>query len=188
VPHAKFQAAWQTYRAMDFGYVDPLVCLWIQLAPDGGVYVVDEYSCSHRAMAQHAREICLRGQRAGCPPVEATYVDPAGSAKQSATGRACTEILAAEGVACSWRGSTIQEGLELIRSALDPADGSPPRLRIAPACRELIRAFQSYHYPAPGGTFADTPVKDGPDHCIDALRYFFVNRARPRMRIQRGAY
>ena len=62
-------------------------------------------------------------------------------------------------------------------------------MRIAPRCKQLIRAFQTYHYPAPRMAGApDVPVKDGPDHCIDALRYFFINRMRPRAPLRRMAY
>ena len=92
---------------------------------------------------------------------------------------------------CTSRRSTIAEGLELVRSALSPADG-PPRLAIDPACKELISAFENYHYEDIAGQNAarstDKPVKDGPDHAIDALRYFFVNRVRPRLATKRSRY
>ena len=34
--------------------------------------------------------------------------------------------------------------------------------------------MQGYHYAEEG---SELPLKDGNDHCIDALRYFFVNRS-----------
>jgi hypothetical protein len=72
------------------------------------------------------------------------------------------------------RHSLIQNGLEMIRAALRPAAGEP-RLFIDPACKRLIKAMQCYHYPEGGG---EVPLKDGEhDHLIDALRYWFVNRA-----------
>jgi hypothetical protein len=43
------------------------------------------------------------------------------------------------------------------------------------AVQKLIEAMEKYHY-APGGS--EVPVKDGSDHAVDALRYFFVNRNR----------
>jgi hypothetical protein len=181
-----FQPDWPVFRAIDFGYADPLVCLWIQLTPGGEVRVFDEYVRSREPLARHAAEILRRD-----PPgarVAATYVDPAGQARESISGAACTELLAAAGIPCTSRGSTIAEGLELIRAALAPAAGEPS-LRIDPCCRRLIAAFRNYHYPAPGSAGrADTPVKDGPDHAIDALRYFFVNRKRPGGAIRRSLY
>jgi len=175
---------WPTYRAMDFGYSAPLVCLWIQLSPAGCVHVLDEYVKARLPLAQHAGAILKRDPG----PVAATFVDPAGRQKEATSGAACTELLAAAGIPCTWRRSTIAEGIELIRSALAPAAGEP-KLLIHPRCRALIDAFGEYHYPPPGSTAdPDKPVKDGPDHVIDALRYFFVNRVRPTIAIRRGAY
>jgi hypothetical protein len=181
---------WPLYRAIDFGYRSPLVCLWIQVTPGGRVHVIDEYVRERLALTQHAGEILQRDRGRGAG-VTMTYVDPAGTQKESTSGAACTEMLAAAGIPCTWRGSTIAEGLELIRAALAPAAGEPS-LAIHPRCVKLIEAFNAYHYPPPGSAdgAADTgnPVKDGPDHLIDALRYFFVNRARPKMGTDRKRY
>jgi hypothetical protein len=184
---------WALYRAIDFGYAAPLVCLWIQLTPAGAVHVLDEYVQARKAIPCHAAAILQRD-----PPgatVAMTYVDPAGRNKESTSGEACTGMLESAGIRCSCRTSTIAEGLELIRAALAPAAGQP-LLRISPRCRQLIAAFQNYHYPpfAPEATDAAVaspaarPVKDGPDHFLDALRYFFVNRMRPRMETRRKNY
>ena len=175
---------WPTYRAIDFGYTSPLVCLWIQLTPAGVVHIIDEYAHARRSIAQHAVGILAHNP----VPVVTTYVDPAGQAKESTSGAACTELLASAGIRCCWRVSTINEGLELIRAALAPASG-PVRFKIDRRCRQLIEAFRTYHYPLPGSAGdANRPVKDGPDHFIDALRYFFVNRMRPKIGMHRKKY
>ena len=181
---------WPLYRAIDFGYRSPLVCLWIQLTPGGCVHVIDEYIRSFLPVAVHAREILSRDPRWGDRParVEMTYVDPAGRQRESTSGRACTEILAAAGIPCAWRASCVGDGLELIRGALAPAAGEPT-LTVSPRCVKLIEALNNYHYPPPGAAGdPDAPVKDGPDHMIDALRYFFVNRVRPRQKTRRSRY
>jgi hypothetical protein len=174
---------WPTFRAIDFGYRSPLVCLWIQLSPDGRVHVIDEYVRARRPLTQHATAILARDPA----PVQMTYVDPAGRQTEATSGAACTEILTAAGIPCAWRASTIAEGLELLRGALDPAFGEPT-LTIHPRCVKLIESFETYHYPPPGAGRPNVPVKDGPDHAIDALRYFFVNRCRPGQPIQRLKY
>lgn len=175
---------WPMYRAMDFGYRSPLVCLWIQVTPSGRIHVLQEYVRSRLPLVQHAVEIHKRD----FGPVAMTYCDPAGRQKESTSGKACTEMLAAEGIPCVWRASTISEGLELIRAALAPAVGEPT-LIIHPRCKKLIDAFSNYHYPPPGASGdPDKPVKDGPDHAIDSLRYFFVNRMRPRIAMHRARY
>lgn len=175
---------WPLYRAIDFGYASPLTCLWVQLTPSGFVHVVDEYVRARLPVAQHATAILA--QDVG--PVKMTYVDPAGRQREATSGRACTELLAAAGIPTTSCGSNIVDGLELIRAVLAPAAG-PVRLQIHPRCRVLIESFNSYHYPEPGtAAQVDTPVKDGPDHAIDALRYFFVNRMRPNQSTRRKRY
>jgi len=179
-----YNAAWPTYRAVDFGYANPLVCLWVQVTAAGAVHVLREYVRQRVPMARHAAEILKRDPG----PVAATYVDPAGNHREPTSGAACTELLAAAGIPCTSRRSNVAEGIELIRAALDPAAGEP-RLLIDAGCTELIAAFESYHYGQPnrpGG--GEKPVKDGPDHAIDALRYFFVNRFRPRIEVARARY
>jgi len=179
----RWRPEWPTYRAIDFGYRNPLVCLWIQLTPSGCVHVLDEYVRARLPVARHADEILKRDPG----PVAMTYVDPAGRQRESTSGAACTELLSAAGIPCVWRASTISEGLELVRAALAPAAGGPT-LAIDPGCTGLIEAFENYHYGPPGSAQADKPVKDGPDHLLDALRYFFVNRMRPKISISRGKY
>lgn len=175
---------WPTFRAIDFGYRDPLVCLWIQVTPAGAVHVVEEYVQTQLPITHHAREILRRDP---CE-IAATYVDPAGRQREATSGAACTQLLAAAGIPCTCRASAVSEGVELVRAALAPAAGEPS-LKIHPRCRRLIDAFTNYHYPPLGsGGPPDRPVKDGPDHLIDALRYFFVNRARPGAGVGRGRY
>jgi hypothetical protein len=186
VEAAKRRADWPLYRAMDFGYRSPLVCLWVQVSPGGLVQVLDEYVQAGLPLPRHAAAIRAGGP-APAAPVAATFVDPAGRQRESTSGAACTEMLAAEGIPCTWRRSNVAEGLELIRAALAPAAG-PPSLCIHPRCKRLIRAFETYHWPPGSPTGPSAPVKDGPDHLIDALRYFFVNRARPAAAVQRSWY
>ncbi len=185
VCNVAYCADWPLYRAIDFGYRSPLACLWVQVTPGGCVHVIDEYIRARLPLALHAREI----RRRDPGPVAMTYVDPAGRQRESGTGQACTEILAAADMPCAWRASTIRDGLELIRCALAPAVGEPA-LVVAPRCTKLISAFNAYHYAPPGaaGAGSELPVKDGPDHPIDALRYFFVNRFRPRVGTHRDRY
>jgi len=172
------------YRAIDFGYRNPMVCLWLQVMADGTVHVLDEYVASRRALPEHAQEILARDMA----PAAATYVDPAGRQKEATSGAACTDMLAAAGIPCTCRGSTIAEGLELVRAWLSPAGGGT-RLLIHPRCRQVIESFNNYHYPPPDAIGErDKPVKDGPDHAIDALRYFFINRMHPNVAVARGMY
>ena len=65
-----------------------------------------------------------------------------------------------------------QDGLEMIRAGLCSGTGEAT-LFIHPRCVKLIQAMRTYRY---GEGRAETPEKDGADHLVDALRYYFVNR------------
>ncbi len=164
------------YRTLDFGFVNPFVCLWVQVGENGIVRVIDEYVRSRATIDVHAEEIKKR------TPVEegriaATFSDPAGKSTSDITGTSAVKELRTLGIVTRFRRSGILEGLELIRRSLRAGDGKN-RLLISPRCQRLIEAMQCYRYPE-GGRAGELPLKDGLyDHPIDALRYFFVNYRR----------
>lgn len=167
------------YRSLDFGFVNPFVCLWIQVTEDGVVRVIDEYVRSRATIDVHAREIKKRTSCAEAA-VAATFCDPAGAGVNDVTGSSVVKELRSLGINLRYRKSGILEGIELIRRAIRAGDGKS-RLLISPRCRRLIEALRSYHYPEDKrATDSELPLKDGVyDHPIDALRYFFINFHRP---------
>ena len=161
-------------RSLDFGFVNPFVCLWIQVDDEGVVRVVDEYVRSRATIDVHATEI---KNRTACPEerVAATYCDPAGAGANDVTGTSTVRELRSFGIPTKYRRSTILEGIELIRRAIRSGDGTST-LVISPRCPRLIEALQCYHYPDTGPASGELPFKDGVyDHPIDALRYFFIH-------------
>ena len=166
------------YRAMDFGFTNPFVCLWIQVDGSGVVRVIDEYVQSRMRIAEHAvalkaRTPCDESQVAG------TFGDPAGVSHDGVSGSSEIKELAKAGIRVKHRRSRILDGIEKVRAHLRAGDGSH-RLIIDPGCKHLIEAMQCYHYPETGAVVqSELPKKDGiHDHPIDALRYFFVNWGR----------
>jgi hypothetical protein len=170
------------YRSLDFGFVNPFVCLWIQVDNEGVVRVIDEYVRQRATIDIHAVELKNRtlrlcsGQVSG--NVIATFCDPAGAGANDVSGTSAVRELRSMGIPVQHRRSLVAEGIELIRRAIrDGANQS--RLVISPKCCRLIEALTCYRYPdtLKGN---EQPVKDGVnDHSIDALRYFFVNYCRP---------
>ena len=161
------------YRAIDFGFVNPFVCLWIQIDAQGTVRIIDEYVKSRITIDSHADEIKNRTPYSE-DKVIATFCDPAGAGVNDVTGTSPVFQLRQAGVKLRYKRSSILEGIELVRRALRSGDGQS-NLIISPRCGRLIEAMQSYHYP-PSGPVDEMPLKDGIyDHPIDALRYFFVN-------------
>ena len=166
------------YRTLDFGFVNPFVCLWVQVDENDVVRVIDEYVRSRATIDVHADEIKSRTPvEEGC--VAATFCDPAGKSVNDVTGTSVVRELRTLGIATRFRRSGILEGIELIRRSLRAGDGKS-RLLISPRCQRLIEAMQCYRYPESSRAGAgELPLKDGLyDHPIDALRYFFVNYKR----------
>jgi len=156
------------HLAIDFGFRNPFVCLWIAES-ETGTYVIDEYVQAQQTVDAHLAEINARPWKA-----HRIACDPAGSGRNDQTAQSNVEYLRSRGYAVKFRASRIVEGIEMVRAALHPASGAA-RLFIHPRCRHLIRALQSYRYPTGPG---EIPLKDGEhDHLIDALRYHFVNRS-----------
>ena len=57
VKPVKYNPNLPLYRAIDFGFVNPFVCLWIQVDDDGVVRVIDEYIRSRATIDLHANYI-----------------------------------------------------------------------------------------------------------------------------------
>jgi len=160
------------YRSLDFGFVNPFVCLWIQVDKQGCVRIIDEYVQNRRTIDIHAYEIKNRRPYRE-DSVVMTFCDPAGAGVNDVTGTSPVSQLKAAGIKVRFRRSRICDGIELIRRALKTGAGKS-NLIVSPRCGRLIEAMQSYHYPQTGSI--EIPQKDGIyDHPIDALRYFFVN-------------
>jgi hypothetical protein len=173
-----FDANLPLYRALDFGFVNPFVCLWIQVDNDGVVRVIDEYVRSRATIDVHAEAMKSRTPVAE-EQVAATFCDPAGAGVNDITGTSVVRELRALGIVVRSRRSGILEGIELIRRAIRSGDGKSS-LIISPRCPRLIEAIQCYHYPESGTAPNELPLKDGLyDHPIDALRYFFINHTHP---------
>lgn len=155
--------------AVDFGFSHPFVCLWILSDTLGQTYVLDEYIATRRTTTENAQTIKLRH-----PGFLNVSCDPAGNHQNAQTAISDVHILRAAGLFVRHRPSRIQDGLEQIRTALAPAAGQPT-LRIHPRCAQLIRSMRQYHYADSNPN--ENPLKDDiNDHCIDALRYYYINR------------
>jgi hypothetical protein len=180
---------------MDFGVRSPTVVLWaLVTAPEGWpgepagapggagdqrepeenafagwhVTVLGEYVERGRTLAQHvaAVQASAWGEPAwiGC--------DPAGHARNDQTGVSAIAALCRAGLAARALRSGLLSSLELVRGRLAPASGGPT-LTISDACPRLIESLVRYRYDG-AGVGGGVPLKDGADHCVDALRYMLV--------------
>ena len=168
---------------MDFGLRSPLVMLWAwvrQVDPselvehphwagqEWVVEVLDEYIGYGKTLEQNLTEI----EQRGWPTPQWIGVDPAGRQRNSHTGLSDIQVLQQRGYKIHAGQSRIRDGIERIRRQLDFGT-----LRISPNCKRLIEAMMRYHFD-PHHPDRDEPVKDGPDHLCDALRYMAITLER----------
>lgn len=166
---------------MDFGLRSPHVMLWAQLqghGPDAVVHLVDEYHASDLTLDRQLGAIEAQRKQNGWPSAQELAwvgVDPAGHQRDRHSGRTDIALVRDAGYRVRSARSRIAEGIEIIRRRLDRGT-----LTIHPRCTQLIQALQTYRF-APGTPHHPTneePLKDGPDHACDALRYLLLNLER----------
>jgi len=161
---------WKTHPelwlgGMDFGFRSPTVFLWAAVH-DGCLYIVDEHYERGLTLDTHIKAILA----APYPKPAWVGADPAGRQRNSHTGFSSVALLERAGLHVRTRPGAILDGIALIRARLAPADKSPPRLLIHQRCTNLIESLERYHFD-PERPLSDEPVKDGPDHAVDSLRY-----------------
>jgi len=159
---------------MDFGFRAPTVVLWACVDALGVVRVMHERRVTQRTVQEHADAI-VNGDR---PRLEWIGIDPAGNSKNDQTGETSRQVLSRAGLNVRCRMLKVREGLDLIRARLKPASGDPARLLVHQRCSTLIKSLETYHYDLENPE-SNTPVKDGSDHAVDALRYMIVNLDKP---------
>lgn len=160
---------------MDFGIRAPTVILWAAVDPGGVVRVVGERVVSGEVIASHVDAIRSGGAGPLAPfgVPEWIGVDPAGRQRSEQTGVSAIEVMRKSGLVVLDKRLGVAAGLELIRARLNPASGGPT-LFVHASCERLIESLERYRYPADQPESL-TPVKDGSDHAVDALRYMIQN-------------
>lgn len=185
---ADADATW--LAGMDFGVRSPTVWLWaVVFAGPGGaegaaehIHIIDEHHRAGGTLDGHLDVIDAQALGAGYPRPAWVGVDPAGRARNGQTGRSDIALLEARGHGVRSCTSAISAGISLVRRRLDRRT-----LSIHPRCVKLIEAMQAYHFD-PDHPHRDQPIKDGPDHAADALRYLLVNLERSTTPVLRGSY
>jgi len=152
---------WRRYRAFDFGFTNPFVCLWLAKDPDDNWYIYREYYQAQTGIHEHIRNVKLFSK--GEHFVE-NIADPENAEDRAEMRKAGIKTRAAR--------KDVARGIELVQSKLKVKDNGKPSLFIFKSCRYTCREIPGYHYPK--GTNIKNP-KDIPvqkaDHTIDALRY-----------------
>ncbi|NBC10830.1 MAG: hypothetical protein GVY24_03730 [Planctomycetes bacterium] len=169
---------------MDFGIRSPTVWLWALLSPGNAqVHIVDEYLDAGRTLEAHLDAIDAQGRARQHPRPSFVAIDPAGVARNGQTGRSDADLLRKRGYRVVARPTRIRLGIDRVRARLDRGT-----LTIHPRCTRLLDALQQYHFD-PDRPENEAPIKDGPDHAADALRYLItaLDHADQRVTVTRWA-
>ena len=176
------------YRTMDFGAVNPTVCLYIKVDRDDNFWVYNEYYETERTTDYHAGQILARSPQTY---FRATFGDPSGRQEILDYARWGLHISPANKQVLDKTTGTIKNsndqdwvnyGIEQVQQRLKTnAVTKKPRLFISKNCVNLIREFESYRWEEnknEGLNAKEVPVKAN-DHALDALRYFIVSYQKP---------
>lgn len=153
--------SWRRYRAFDFGFTNPFVCLWLAKDPDENWYVYREYYQAQTGIEEHIRKVMLfsKGEQ-----YIKNIADPEDAEARSKLRKA--------GIVTKAARKDVAAGIECVQSKLKVKANGKASLFIMRPCKNTAREFAVYHYPK--GTNTANP-KDHPiqkdDHCIDAVRY-----------------
>lgn len=168
---------WPRYRAVDFGYVNPFVCLWAAEDPDGRLYVYRELYGTRRLVEEWAGDIRALS---GGERIRATPAD------HDAEGRATLE---AGGIPTVPAYKAVAEGIQAVAARLKVQPDGKPRLFFFRGCRAngpdadlmaahkpacTVEEFPGYAWNDRGAAARrDEPKKEN-DHGVDCLRYLIA--------------
>lgn len=153
---------WRKIRGIDFGFNDPFACLWCARDHDDRYFVYDEHFESGRLIDYHAAQINKR-EWDNQPWYGPTYSDHDPQIRAELSKHKISTVLASKA------GSSIEMGIELLRSLMIQKGDGKPQLLIFNHCSNLLREIAGYKYP-PGTDrrAAGNIPMDVNNHCLVA--------------------
>lgn len=168
VKEHEFRPDWPNYQAFDYGFVNPFVCLDIQVGPDDSVYVWREYYGKYLATMEHGKAIAEREN----PPfyhVDGRWGDPRGPDEAATLAYQLGHVASID---VPWK-SSVEELKRLMKAN---------KFFVSPNCPNLVRQMSQLHVKQVKATATSQDIQelrgDGniqhkvDDHAADALRYF----------------
>lgn len=163
--------SWQRLRVIDFGLVNPFVCLWAALDEDGRIYIYRQLYHTGRTVRVHSGQIKKYTERIG-----QTICDH--DAEDRAT-------LAENGIPNIAAKKTVSVGIERVKERLKVQADGRPRLFIVRDCLiEMDQGLKMAHKPwaaeqeFDGYIWANRKTREEPikadDHGVDTIRYLVM--------------
>lgn len=173
--------SWPRIRAIDWGYSDPLCCLWGAIGPDDHIYIYRELYRNRLTDPEYAQLIdnMSRHSDGSRESIAYTVGDPGSFAVECPdTLKTRYETFALNGVYMIPADNRRIEGWSTIRDALEPREYSgriSARLHVSEECPNLIRTLPALVHRAEKNV--EDIEKNMEDHAPDALRYLVASRA-----------
>ena len=160
---------WDRFRAIDFGYTNPFVCLWGALDEDGRLYIYCEYKQAQVLIKDHVKHIRSKTEKAKDPYGQEHELEYNTVSDHDAQDNAELRNL---GVYTKNANKDVTLGIQKVAERLVKHNDGKPRLFIFNTCGETIKEFGKYAWAEKkeGKPIKEEPVKVD-DHCMDALRY-----------------
>lgn len=154
---------WRRFRAIDFGYTNPFVCLWGALDNDDRLYIYREIYATQTRVAVMSERI---------KAMDANEKIFASVADHDAEDRA---ELMANNIFTMAASKSVLTGIQEVKKRLVPRGDGKPGLFFFSNLKNTLSEMNSYEWlPAAEGRNAkEEPKKEG-DHAMDALRYMIM--------------
>lgn len=177
-----YNPAISNYNFWDWGFVNPLAMLDVQVDAFDNIYIWREHYQASLRLEDHIEVLKARGNPDGYK-VDGGYADAEDPEAVQTVNLYWGPCIALPEAKENWRAGveTVKRFLKLRSTGqINPDTGEPilaPKLYIDPSCVNTIKEFQNYRMaPEPRtGTDPQEKAKKRDDHSMDALRYGLVH-------------
>lgn len=184
VQKCEYNPAWPNYIFFDFGFVNPLAAIEVQIDPMDNIYIWREHYKSYQTLEWHIAELKRRAQPADYK-IDFCTGDAADPEAVEFISQHFAPCIADPNAKTNWR-----NGVNLVKRFLKEYEigiadeyGTPltkPKLIVDHSCTNTIREFNTYRRkestkndPTESGAAGAAQKQD--DHALDALRYGLVH-------------
>jgi len=153
---------WPRYRGIDFGFVNPFVCLWCAKDPDGRLYFYDEHYERKMLLSDHAerikkRDVCAEGEK----PLRYQLTVADHDAQDVAE-------LGKLGIKTTKARKEVSPGIQRVKNRMKVQKDGKPRIFFSKSLIHTIKELYAYRWS--DKATKDEPIKES-DHSMDTVRY-----------------
>ncbi len=156
---------WRRYRGIDFGFVNPFVCLWAAVDHDGRIYFYREHYKTKTLLVDHARMI----KAADVCNDQRDVVRYSQTVADHDTQDVAE--LRSHGIATTKARKSVSVGIQKVKARLAVQADGKPRMFFFSSLVHTRKELRSYRWS--DKALKDEPIKES-DHAMDAMRYIVM--------------